>query len=84
LVIGLGGIIVAGIAVFAALSISSEDEPGSLRVTTVRPIETIGSARSSTPAKTEAVKPNPEPVQTAPPLGTTKRMEGISKAFTKQ
>jgi hypothetical protein len=80
LAVALAGIIVAGIALFVIVSTMNPQE--SLQTTTVRPAEVIrvGVARPDEIVPADAVKPIPEPV----PQGTIRRMEGISKAFSKR
>lgn len=84
LAVSLGGIIVAGIAFFAV--VSTMNPQNSLQITTARPTEVIrvGGARPDETIRAGAVKPSPDPINVPPPQGTIKRMEGISKAFSKQ
>jgi hypothetical protein len=75
--------IATGIALFAVVSAVSPQP--SLQTTTVRPTEVIriGVARSDETIRAGAVKPNPDSINVPPPQGTIKRMEGVSKAFSK-
>ena len=84
LAVGVGGAIVTGIALFAVVSAMNPQQ--SLQTTTVRPTEAIriGVARPGETIRAGAVKPSPDPINVPPPQGTIKRMEGISKAFSKQ
>jgi hypothetical protein len=84
LAVGLCGIIVAGVALVAMISTMSPRE--SLPITIVRPAEVIrvGGARPDATIRADAVKPSPNPISVPPPQGTVRRMEGISKAFSKQ
>jgi hypothetical protein len=81
---GLGGIIVAGVALFAVVSTMNPKEP--VQITSIRPVEVIrvGGARPNETIRADAVKPSPDPINVPPPQGTVRRMEGISKAFSKQ
>jgi hypothetical protein len=79
LAVGLG---VAGILFFAVVSTKNPQKP--LQTTTVRPAEVIRVARPDETPRADAVKPSPDPIYVPPPQGTIKRMEGISKAFSKQ
>ena len=84
LAVGLGGIVVAGIALFTV--VSTMKPYGSLQTTTTRPAEVIrvGVAKPDETIRADAAKPDPGPVNVPPPQGTVKRMEGISKAFSKR
>lgn len=84
LAVGVAGIIVAGIALFTM--VSTVPPHGSLQTTTVRPTEVIrvDRARPDEKIRADAVKPSPDSINVPPAQGTVRRMEGISKAFSKQ
>ena len=84
LAVGLGGILAAGIALFAV--VSTMNSHGSLQTTTARPAEVVRFrvAKPDETIRADAAKPSPDPVDVPPPQGTVKRMDAISKAFSKK
>jgi hypothetical protein len=82
LAIGLGGIVVAAITLFTV--VSSMNPQGSLQA--IRPAEVVrvGVAKPDSTIHADAAKPSPDSVNVPPPQGTIKRMDAISKAFSKR
>jgi hypothetical protein len=95
LAVGLGGIVVAGIALFTV--VSTMNPHGSGQTTTARPAEVIrvgaakpdeairvGAAKPDQAIRADAATPSPDSFNVPAPQGTIKRMDAISKAFSKQ
>jgi hypothetical protein len=84
LLFGLSGTVVAGTALFALNSTIRLQRSGQASI--VRPVETIrvDTAIRDETTRTDTIGSSYEPINVPPPLGTIKRMEGISKAFSKQ
>jgi hypothetical protein len=82
LAIGLGGIVVAAISLFTV--VSSMKPQGSLQA--IRPAEVVrvGFAKPDSTIQADAAKPSPDSVNLPPLLGTIKRMDAISKTFSKR
>jgi hypothetical protein len=80
LAVGVGGIVVAGIALFTVVSTTSP------QAITARPTEVVrsGVAKPGETTRTDAAKPSRDPVAVPPPQGTVNRMDAISKAFSKK
>ena len=59
---------------------------GSLQTTTARPAEVfrVGVAKPDETIRAGAAKPSLDPVNMPAPQGTVKRMDAISKAFSKK
>lgn len=82
LAIGLGGIVVAAIALFTAISsMNLQESSRALRPTEV---VRVGAAKPDSTSRADAAKPSPDSVYVPPPEGTIKRMDAISKAFSKR
>lgn len=84
LVIGAVSIVVAGIALFTEASTTGPHR--SSQALASRPTDIVRPrvARAGEAIGTDADKPTPEAVVVPPPLGTAKRMDAISKAFSRK
>jgi len=82
LAIGLGGMVVAAITLFTV--ISGMNPQGSSQV--IRPTEVVrvSAPKPDGTIRADAAKPSPDSVTVPPPQGTIKRMDAISKAFSKR